>query len=71
MTYSTLAVELIMDLFPDPNIVCKFLGVINQGYAVTWILELFVLSLDGVEVHNVDFDAAQTRLDMVKFLRFR
>ena len=71
MTYNTLAAVFIRDLFPDPDIVCKFLGITNQIEAVRWILELVLLSLDGVEVHNVDFDAAQTRLDMVKSLRFR
>ena len=71
MTYNTLAAVFIRDVFPDPDLLCKFLGVTDQIEAVRWILELVLLSLDGVEVHNVDFDAAQTRLDMIKSLRFR
>ena len=71
MTYNVLAAILIRDLFPDPDIVLKFLGIVDQFKAVRWILELVMLSLDGVEVHNVDFDAARSRYEMIKSLRFR
>ena len=71
MAYNVLSAVLIRDIFPDPDIVLKFLGIVDQFKAVKWILELFMLSLDGVEVHNVDFDAAKTRYEMIKSLRFR
>ena len=71
MTYNILTAVLIRDVFPDPDIVLKFLGIVDQIKAVRWILEMVLLSLDGVEVHNVDFDAARTRYEMIKSLRFR
>ena len=71
MTYSILAAVLIRDVFPDPDILCKFLGVASQFRAVTWILELIMLSLEGVEIHNADFDDARSRSEMIKSLRFR
>ena len=71
MTYNILSSVLVRDLFPDPDILLKFLGVTDQVKAVAWILELVMMSLDGVEIHNVDFDAARTRVEMIKSLRFR
>ena len=71
MTYNVFAVALIRDLFPDPDIILKFLGIVDQFKPVKWILELIMFSLDGVEVHNVDFDAVRSRYEMIQSLRFR
>ena len=71
MCYSILATILLRDVFPDPEITCKFFNVPDQWFAVAWIQELIAWSLDGVEIHNVDFDKAATREDMILSLRYR
>lgn len=43
----------------------------DHWFSLAWIVELIAFSLDGVEVQNVDFDAARTRAEMIKSLRFR
>ena len=71
MCYSILATILLRDVFPDPEITCKFFNVPDQWFAVAWIQELIAWSLDGVEIHNVDFDRAVTREEMILSLRYR
>ena len=43
----------------------------DQWFAVAWINELISWSLDGVEIHNVDFKKARTREEMILSLRYR
>ena len=69
--YSVLSTILIRDLFPDPEITCKFFGVPDQWFAIAWIQELISWSLDGIEIHNVDFEKARTREEMILSLRYR
>ena len=59
ITYNILASILIGDLFSDSDIFLKFLGIVDQLKAVGWILELIMLSLDGIEEHNIDFGATR------------
>ena len=69
--YSILSTILVRDVFPDPEITCKFFGVPDQWFAMAWILELVAWSLDGIEIHNVDFEKARTREEMILSLRYR
>ena len=69
--YSILSAVLILDIFPDPEITCKFFNVPDQWFAVAWIQELISWSLDGIEIHNVDFEKASTREEMILSLRYR
>ena len=71
VAYSVLSSVLIRDVFPDPDIVNRYLNVSDHWFSMTWILELIKFSLDGVEVHNVDFDSARNRKEMIQSLRFR
>ena len=69
--YSILSTILMRDVFPDPEITCKFFSAPDQWFATAWILELVAWSLDGIEIHNVDFDRARSREDMILSLRYR
>ena len=71
ISYAVLSSILIRDVFPDPDVVNRCLGVTDHWFSTAWIMELIAFSLDGVEVHNVDFDSARTRTEMIKSLRFR
>ena len=71
MCYNILSTILLRDVFPDPEITCKFFNVPDQWFAVAWINELISWSLDGVEIHNVDFEKARTREEMILSLRYR
>ena len=70
ITYNVLAGLLLRDVFPDPDILCRFLKG-DQETAVTWFLEFLVMSLEGTEYHQIAEDQAQTREEMVRSLRFR
>ena len=63
--YSILSTVLLCDVFPDPEITCKFFNVPDQWFAVAWVQELISWSLDGIEIHNVDFKRATTREEMI------
>ena len=52
--YTTLVALFFHDLFPEPEIVCKYLGV-YQYEAVQWILSIMLMTIDGAEV---DVDTA-------------
>lgn len=71
ITYSVLTSILLRDTFPDPDIVNRCLDVSDHWFSIAWVMELIAFTLDGVEVHNVDFDAARSRSEMIKSLRFR
>ena len=70
ITYNVLAGILLRDLFPDPDVLCKYLEC-TQETAVNWFLEFLLLSLEGIEYHQGDEEIAQTREEMVQTLRFR
>ena len=70
ITYNMLAGLLLRDLFPDPDVLCRYLNC-TQSVAVNWFLEFLMFSLEGIEYHQGDEEAAQTREEMVKSLRFR
>ena len=61
---------LIRDLFPDPDVLYKYLNC-TQEIAVKWFLEFLLLSLEGMEYHQGVEVIAQTREEMVQALRFR
>lgn len=57
-------------IFPDPDMLFRFLES-DQQTAITWFLDWFLISLEGVEFHLVVKEGAQTRAEMIYFLRFR
>ena len=69
ITYNILAGILLRDLFPDPDVLCKYLDC-TQETAVNWFLEFLLLSLEGIEYHQGDEEIAQTREEMIQALRF-
>ena len=70
ITYSVLVGILLRDVFPDPDVVCRYLKC-NQITAVNWFLEFVMLSLDCVEFHQAVEAQAETREELVKSLRKR
>jgi len=70
MTYNILAGLLLRDVFPDPEILCKYLKC-SQKDAADWFLELLLVSLEGVEYHQKAEEEAETREEMVLSLRYR
>ena len=70
ITYNVLAGILLRDLFPDPDVLCKYLNC-TQETAVGWFLEFLLFSLEGIEYHQGDEEIAQTREEMIQTLRFR
>ena len=69
VTYNFLAGLLLRDVFPDLDVLCRFLKC-DQSTAVDWFLEFLMLSLEGVENHQTTKELAQTREEMVKLLRY-
>lgn len=61
---------MLRDLFPDPDIVCRYLEC-DQLAAVNWFLDWLVLSLEETEFHPDSEDRAVTRIDLLKSLRHR
>ena len=70
IAYNVLAGILLRNVFPDPDILCRYLDCTQLG-AVNWFLEFLMLSLEGIEYHQGAEEAAQTREEMVQSLRFR
>jgi len=70
ITYNVLAGLLMRDVFPDPDVVCRFLGC-GQRAAVEWVLEFIMITLEGVSYHQAVEEAAGTREEMIRSLRFR
>ena len=71
MTYNILSAVIIQDYFPDPEVVCKYFDSTDQGKVGAWILDLLAYTMDGLELHQEDFKTANTRIEMMKCLRFR
>ena len=69
ITYNVLTGLLLRDLFPDPDALCRYLDC-TQITAVNWFLELVMLSLEGVEYHQGAEEAAQSREEIIRSLRF-
>ncbi|MBZ5782302.1 hypothetical protein K8366_25390, partial [Klebsiella aerogenes] len=59
ITYNVLAGLPLRDVFPDPDVVCRFLKC-NQITAVNWFLEFLLFSLEGVGYHQAAEDQALT-----------
>ena len=70
MTYNVLAGLIPRDVFPDPDVLCRFLKC-NQKKAVDWFLEFLMVSLEGVEYHQKTKEEAETREEMIRSLRYR
>ena len=70
MTYNVLAGLLMRDVFPDPDVLCKYLKS-NQKEASDWFLEFVMVSLEGVEYHQRAEEEAETREEMILSLRYR
>ena len=70
MTYITLAGILMADLFPDPEICCKFLGVF-QFEACRMILSLIRGTLNSIGIAAEEARRADNRVDLIKCLRYK
>ena len=70
ISYNILAGLLLRDIFPDPEILCRYLDA-DQLTAVNWFLDWLVISLEGVEYHQVAEENASTRVEMIESLRAR
>ena len=70
IVYNVLAGVLLRDVFPDPDILCRYLDCTQLG-AVNWFLEFLMLSLEGIEYHQGAEEGAQTKEEMIQSLRFR
>ena len=68
--YNVLAGMLLRDVFPDPDVVCRYLKC-NQKVAADWFLDLVLMSLEGVEFHQGVEENAVTREEMILSLRYR
>ena len=68
--YNVLAGILLRDVFPDPDVVCRYLRC-NQKTAADWFLDLILMTLEGVEFHQGVEESAVTREEMILSLRYR
>jgi len=68
--YNVLAGILLRDVFPDPDVVCRYLKC-NQKAAADWFLDLVLMTLEGVEFHQGVEENAVTREEMILSLRYR
>ena len=68
--YNVLAGILLRDVFPDPDVVCRYLKC-NQKAAADWFLDLVLMTLEGVEFHQGVEGSAVTREEMILSLRYR
>lgn len=69
-SYNILALLILSDVFPDPDVLCRFLRC-NQKEAADWFLEFLMVSLEGVEYHQKTEEEAETREEMIRSLRYR
>ena len=65
ITYNVLSGLLLRDLFPDPDVLCRYLDC-TQIAAVNWFLEFVMLSLEGVEYHQGVEEDVQSREEMIQ-----
>ena len=70
MTYHVLLSLLLRQLFPDPDIVC-YISDIQQSQFVSWFCHWIRDALFGTAVHDIEFLAAYTRLDMALSIKYR
>ena len=70
LTYIVLKGILLQDLYPDPDVVCKFLNA-DQWTGIEWFYEWIIKSSEGVEVHETNARAALSRSQMICALRYR
>ena len=70
MAYHILAGALIRDIFPDPDVVCTFLGCF-QSEGAAWFCELLLNSVRELEVDGAVVKKAETRKDLITALRGR
>ena len=70
MSYHILTAVLIRDIFPDPEVVCAFLGCF-QSEGTTWFCEILLESVRELEVDGAVVKIAETRKDLVTALRGR
>ena len=68
--YNVLAGILLRDVFPDPDVLCRYLKC-NQKTAADWFLDLVLMTLEGVEFHQGVEESAVTREEMILSLRYR
>ena len=64
-SHHVLAGFLLRDVFPDPDVLCRYLEC-DQLSAVNWFLEWIVLSLEGVEFHQMVKENAPTQTEMMR-----
>ena len=75
LCYMVLSAILLQDIFPDPEIICKYLN-LQQFDACSWFLELVMRALDGTEIHPVHIakvvnkSVPATRRELAYSLRF-
>ena len=69
MMYITLSAILMANLFPDPEIGCKFLGLF-QFEACKIVLNLICGSLNSIGVCTEDARRTDTRVVIVIYLRY-
>ena len=70
MTYNILSGLMLRDVFPDPEVLCRYLKC-NQKEAADWFLEFLMVSLEGVEYQQKAEEEAETREEMILSLRYR
>ncbi len=70
MCYNILAGLLLRDVFPDPEVLCKYMKC-DQKKASDWFLEFVMVSLEGVEYHQRAEEEADSREEMILSLRYR
>ena len=68
--YNVLDGLLLRDVFPDPDVLFKFLKC-DQKVAVDWFLEFVMVSSEGIEYHQKVEEGAETREEMICSLRYR
>ena len=64
LTYIVLTGILLQDLYPDPDVVFKFLYD-DQWRSAEWFYEWIIKSLEGVDVHETTARAASMRSQMI------
>ena len=70
ITYNVLEGLLLRDVFPDPDVLFRFLKC-DHNVAVDWFLEFVMVSSEGIEYHQKVEEGAETREEMICSLRYR
>ena len=68
--YTILMTALLMNMFPEPHIVCSLTGT-TQAQFVSWFCSFILAITKNLEVKLEDYKEAMTREDLVKCLRVR